>query len=93
MLLLGALFVLMVAGFWLYCLVDVALTPGSECRGLPKAAWIAIVAGTFAVGAAVWLGFRDPARPTRPVRSPAGPGREVRSPAGLSPGPRRSAGR
>ena len=66
MLLLGALFVLMVAGFWLYCLVDVSLTPGSECRGLPKAAWIIIVAGTFAVGAAVWLGFRDPARPTRP---------------------------
>lgn len=92
MLLLGALLVLMVAGFWLYCLVDVALTPGSECRGLPKAAWIAIVAGTFAVGAAVWLGFRDPARPTRPIRSPGGTGREVRSPAGLSPGPRRSAG-
>jgi hypothetical protein len=92
MLLLGALLILMVAGFWLYCLVDVALAPGSECRGLPKAAWIAIVAGTFAVGAAVWLGFRDPARPTRPIRSPGGTGREVRSPAGLSPGPRRSAG-
>ena len=86
MLLLGALFVLMVAGFWLYCLVDVALTPGSECRGLPKAAWIAIVAGTFAVGAAVWLGFRDPARPTRPIRPPG------LQPADLSPGPRRSAG-
>ena len=86
MLLLGALFVLLVAGFWLYCLVDVALAPGSECRGLPKAAWIAIVAGTFAVGAAVWLGFRDPARPTRPIRSPG------LQPAGLSPGPRKSAG-
>jgi len=64
MLLLGALFALFMAGFWLYCLVDVVLTPGSECRGLPKAAWITVVAGTFVIGAVMWLAFRRPARPT-----------------------------
>ena len=64
MFLLGALFALFIAGFWLYCLVDVALTPGDECPGLPKAAWIALVGGTFIIGAAVWLAVRRPARPT-----------------------------
>jgi hypothetical protein len=64
MLLLGALFALLVPGFWLYCLADVALTPGDECRGLPKAAWVAIVAGTFAIGAIAWLAARQPARAT-----------------------------
>jgi hypothetical protein len=64
MLLLGALFALFMVGFWLYCLVDVALTPGSECRGLPKGAWIAVVGGTFVIGAVMWLVFRQPARPT-----------------------------
>ena len=42
MLLLGALFALFGAGFWLYCLTDVALTPGRECRALPKTAWIVL---------------------------------------------------
>jgi hypothetical protein len=64
MLLLGALFALLVAGFWLYCLADVALTPSNECHRLPKAAWIAIVAGTFVIGAVVWLAVRRPAEPT-----------------------------
>lgn len=61
MLLLGALFALFMSGIWLYCLVDVALTPSNECRGLPKAAWIAVVAGTFVIGAAAWLAVRHPA--------------------------------
>jgi hypothetical protein len=62
MLLLGALFALFIVGFWCYCLIDVALTPRSECRGLPKAAWLVIVAATFAVGGVVWLASRRPAR-------------------------------
>jgi hypothetical protein len=70
MLLLGALFALFMAGFWLYCLVDVALTPGDECPGLPKAAWIALVGGTFIIGAAMWLAVRRPARPTLPPGPP-----------------------
>jgi hypothetical protein len=50
MLLLGALFVLFAGGFWLYCLADLALTPSDGCPRLPKAAWVAVVAGTFVVG-------------------------------------------
>jgi hypothetical protein len=68
MLLLGALFVLFAGGFWLYCLADVALTPSDECPRLPKTAWAAVVAGTFVVGAAVWLAVRRPAQLT--VRRP-----------------------
>jgi hypothetical protein len=71
MLLVGALFALLVAGFWLYCLVDVALTPSDEFHRLPKAAWIAIVAGTFIIGAVVWLAVRRPAQPTVASLSPA----------------------
>ena len=72
MLLLGALFALFLSGFWLYCLVDVALTPRSECRGLPKAAWIVVVAGTFVIGAAAWLAARHPAGVTLAPAPPAG---------------------
>jgi hypothetical protein len=72
MLLLGALFALFLSGFWLYCLVDVALTPRSECRGLPKAAWIVVVAGTFVIGAAAWLAVRHPAGVTLAPAPPAG---------------------
>lgn len=55
MLLSGVLFVLFLAGCWLYCLTDAALTPGSEYRGLSKATWISIIAATFIVGALAWL--------------------------------------
>ena len=78
MFLLGALFALFMAGIWLYCLVDVALTPGDECPGLPKAAWIALVGGTFIIGAAMWLAVRRPARPTM---SPGPPGLDPGDPS------------
>jgi len=88
MLLLGALFALFLGGFWLCCLVDVALTPGNECRGLPKAAWIVLVAATFVAGAVVWLAFRRPGWPTaspaardgddEPPRAPEGRGAALR---------------
>ncbi len=55
MLLSGVLFVLFLAGCWLYCLTDAALTPAAEYRGLPKAAWIGIIAATFIAGAIAWL--------------------------------------
>ena len=80
MLLLGALFVLFAGGFWLYCLADVALTPSDECPRLPKAAWVAVVAGTFVVGAIVWLAVRRPAQLT--VLAGGRPGQ----PAGGRPG-------
>src|SRR6516162_3185890 len=62
MLLSGVLFVLFLAGCWLYCLTDAALTPAAEYRGLPKAAWIGISAATFIVGAIAWLVARRAAR-------------------------------
>lgn len=72
MLLSGALFALFMTGFWLYCLTDVILTPASECRGLSKQAWVAVVAVTFIGGALAWLIIRRPVRDAvRPV-----PGRD-----------------
>jgi hypothetical protein len=70
MLLLGALFALGILGFWVYCLVDVALTPSSEFRRLPKSAWIAFVVVTFVIGAVIWLAVRRPAQPTTAPRPP-----------------------
>ena len=58
MLVSGALFGLFVAGIWLYCLTDVMLTPAWEFRGLPKHAWIVIIAVTLAAGALAWLVVR-----------------------------------
>jgi hypothetical protein len=52
----GVLFVLFLAGCWLYCLTDAALTPASEFRGLlPKQAWIALIGVTFILGAVAWV--------------------------------------
>ena len=62
MLLSGALFALFMTGFWLYCLTDAILTPASECRGMPKRAWIAIIVLTFIGGAIAWLIVRPPVR-------------------------------
>src|SRR5438045_9795665 len=67
MLLSGALFALFMMGFWLYCLTDAILTPASEFRGMPKPAWIAVIALTFIGGAVAWLIGREP------LRSPAAP--------------------
>jgi hypothetical protein len=65
MLLSGVLFVLILAGCWVYCLIDAALTPAVMFRDLPKAAWIAIIALTFVLGGIAWLAYRStlPARP------------------------------
>ncbi len=60
MLLSGALFALFMMGFWLYCLTDAILTPADECRGMPKAAWIALIILTFVGGAVAWLIVREP---------------------------------
>lgn len=62
MLLASALFALFLGGFWLYCLTDAILTPVSECRGMPKPAWIIVIAATFVGGAVAWLIVRQPVR-------------------------------
>ena len=65
MVLSGALLVLFMTGFWLYCLTDAILTPAGDCRGLRKQGWVALIAVTFIAGAFAWLIVR------RPVRDPA----------------------
>jgi hypothetical protein len=62
MLLAGALSALFMTGFWLYCLTDAIMTPASECRGLPKPAWIAVITLTFVGGAVAWLIVRETVR-------------------------------
>jgi Phospholipase_D-nuclease N-terminal len=76
MLLSGALFALFMTGFWLYCLTDAILTSAPECRGLPKAAWVAVIAVTFIAGAIAWLIVRQPARGLNSGPIPAVPTRD-----------------
>jgi hypothetical protein len=61
----GVLFILFLAGCWLYCLTDAAFTPAAEFPGLPKRGWIAIIAVTFIVGAVAWRLTRARRRATR----------------------------
>jgi hypothetical protein len=63
MVLTGVLFVLFLGGCWLYCLTDAILTPAVAYRGLPKAAWVSIIATTFVLGALAWLSMRSRQRP------------------------------
>jgi hypothetical protein len=60
MLLSGVLFALFLAGFWLYCLTDAALTPAVP--GWPKRAWVTFIAATFVIGAIAWAIARRRAR-------------------------------
>jgi hypothetical protein len=72
MLLSGVLFVLFLAGCWLYCLTDAALTPAVEYRGLSKGTWIYIISVTFIVGALAWLIARRSRRSKSWVTASAG---------------------
>jgi hypothetical protein len=63
----GVLFVLFLAGCWLYCLTDAALTPASGFPGLRKPVWIAVIALTFIVGAVAWAIARYLTRRRRAV--------------------------
>ena len=51
----AVLFVLFLAGCWLYCLTDAALTPEADFPGLRKRTWIAVIAVTFILGAIAWF--------------------------------------
>jgi hypothetical protein len=72
MLLSGVLFVLFLAGCWLYSLTDAALTPAVEYRGLAKSTWIYIISATFIVGAVAWLIARRSRRSRSWVPADAG---------------------
>jgi|HubBroStandDraft_6_1064221.scaffolds.fasta_scaffold1869588_1 hypothetical protein len=70
----GVLFVLFLAGCWLYCLTDAALTPAAEFPGMRKPVWITAIALTFIVGAIAWLIARKMWRAGYwPLRSAAHP--------------------
>jgi hypothetical protein len=63
MLLSGVLFVLFLAGCWLYCLTDAALTPAEEFPGWRKRTWMVVIAVTLIAGAIAWLIARRNWRP------------------------------
>ena len=63
MLLSGVLFVLFLAGCWLYCLTDAALTPAEEFPGWRKRTWLVVIAVTLIAGAIAWLIARRNWRP------------------------------
>jgi hypothetical protein len=66
----AVLFVLFMAGCWLYCLADAALTPAAAFPGLPKPVWITVIAVTFIFGAVAWMIARKLWRPRfRPLTS------------------------
>jgi hypothetical protein len=71
----GVLFVLFLAGCWLYCLTEAVLTPAAEFPGLRKRGWVAVIAVTFIAGAIAWLVTRKSRRamrwPPRWVSHPA----------------------
>jgi hypothetical protein len=71
----GVLFVLLLAGCWLYCLTDAALTPAAEFPGMRKPVWITAIALTFIVGAIAWVIARKMWRagywPLRPAAHPS----------------------
>ena len=72
MLLSGVLFALFLAGCWLYCLTDAALTAAGEYAGWSKRAWIVIICVTFIAGAIAWVIARRLARARhRPRATPA----------------------
>lgn len=55
MLFVDGAFGLLVLALWIFCLVDVLLTPEDQCRNLPKIAWLLIVLFLPDVGSILWL--------------------------------------
>jgi hypothetical protein len=42
-------------GLWIFCIIDVITTPESQCRNLPKIAWLLIVILLMDIGSIAWL--------------------------------------
>lgn len=42
-------------GFWVYAIVDCAVTDARRARGIPKGAWIAVVVLLNVVGGVLWF--------------------------------------
>jgi hypothetical protein len=46
---------LIVLGLWIFCFIDVLLTPETACRSLPKLAWVFLVLLLPLLGSIAWL--------------------------------------
>lgn len=42
-------------GFWVYAVIDCALTDARRARGIPKGAWVLVVVVLNVVGGALWF--------------------------------------
>ena len=63
---------LLVLGMWIFCCLDVLLTPESGCRNLPKLAWVFLVLLLPLVGPIAWPAAGGPGdRPGRGVAEEA----------------------
>jgi hypothetical protein len=82
---------LLIFGFLLYCILDVALTSDDRVRNLPKLAWLLLVVLVPVVGGVVWL---VAGRPASNGRTPGGHGSLPRPGASAHPAnrPRRAPG-
>lgn len=74
--LLGAALMLL----WLFCIIDVIVTPGDEAKHLPKLMWLAIVVLLGTIGSLAWL----------LVGRPWANGSPLERALGRPPGPRRA---
>lgn len=88
MVLTGVILALVGAAFWLYCLIDLLLTPSENCRCLPKLTWVAVVVLLLCFGAIAWLAVGRPAisRPASRTGLRVRRGRPGRAGARLVPG-------
>jgi len=68
----GVLFVMFLAGCWLYCLTDAALVPASQFSRVRKSVWITVIAVTFIFGAIAWVIARSLRRGRRRRLKPGG---------------------
>jgi hypothetical protein len=46
---------LIMLGLWIFCFIDVLLTPDGACRNLPKLGWVFLVLLIPVVGPIAWL--------------------------------------
>ena len=90
---LGGLLGLALLALWVFCVIDVLLTPESEVRNLPKITWVFLVLIFSDIGSVAWLIAGRPWESTGsgllPLdrgRSPGGSGAASRFPEYDEPG-------
>jgi len=60
----GGLLSIALLGFWVYCIIDVAMSDTAQVRNLPKWAWLAIVVLLWVLGGVLWWLIGRPHRTT-----------------------------